>query len=91
MAIRADKLALLDLEEHSLPASVAYELSEGRGLLKPREVIPVHCRRMKDPTAVRARRAFLQAGVPATELALPSLVVGGSPLLVRLIVLGCRP
>jgi hypothetical protein len=88
MTVGAHQLTLSHLFEH-LPAIVPTpEVPEIPELLGGVQVVPLHCRVVKDEATVRAGPVFLEADVPGDELVVPPSGLLVTPLSVRLVVCG---
>jgi hypothetical protein len=66
MAVRADQVALCDLfQDRFATESTDHEHADLAAFQSSGQVVPVHCRMVKETAAVGARLAFLQVAVPA--------------------------
>lgn len=58
VAVRAYQFALFNFEQSQIKASVSTKICDGFVLRF--KVVPVHCDRMEDPTAILAGLTFLE-------------------------------
>ena len=74
MAVSADELALLELGQREFAGLLAREATDGRDLVAPGQVIPMHDKVRKDLAAVSTRKTGLQSLQPVAAFSAPRLL-----------------